>query len=266
MTQASASLPAQEDFLAFALELLRTPHKPHYGDRGCDFYAQSVAYAWCRHHEGARPGEYDGARENQIVAMAIETAWELVRRGFLRPGGKTYPDANAADPARFTLTSRGREWLVNADDTHFIVMQPGALSRALGAFRKQFGDGFEQRAQEALRCREADAWLATCAMCGAAAESILLALAVVKTGDEEAVFKEYRAATGRKKTIDGLVGKQPENLQRPFRSLMGILSYWRDDAAHGMASPISAPEAEEALRQLLMLAQFAAKNWKELTS
>jgi hypothetical protein len=145
-------------------------------------------------------------------------------------------------------------------------MQPGTLSRALAAFRTQFGDAFEQRSQEALRCREADAWLATCAMCGAAAESILLALAVAKTSDEEAVFKEYRTATGRKKTIDGLVGKQPDNLQRPFRSLMGILSYWRDDAGHGMASPISAPEAEEALRQLLMLAQFAAKHWKELIS
>ena len=147
-----------------------------------------------------------------------------------------------------------------------IIMQPGALSRALTVFRKQFGDGFDQRAQEALRCREADAWLATCAMCGAAAESILLALAVAKTRDEDAVYKEYRAASGRKKTIDGLVGQKLEKLQQPFRSLMGILSYWRDDAAHGMDSPISAPEAEEALRQLLMLAQFASKNWRELTS
>jgi len=47
---------------------------------------------------------------------------------------------------------------------------------------------------------------------------------------------------------------------------MAILSYWRDDAAHGVASPISASEAEEALRQLLLLAQFAAQYWKELTA
>lgn len=266
MAQTSASQPAQDDFVAFALDFLRSPSKGHYGDRGCDFYAQSVAHAWCRQHEGARPGEPTGERENQIVAVAMETAWELVRRGFLRPGGRSYPDGNAADPARFCLTERGRDWLARADESHFIVMQPGALSQALASFQKLFGNGFEQRSQEALRCREADAWLATCAMCGAAAESVLLALAVAKTGDEEAVFKEYRTATGRKKTIDALVGKQPDNLQRPFRSLMGILSYWRDDAAHGMASPISAPEAEEALRQLLMLAQFAAKHWKDLIS
>jgi hypothetical protein len=266
MAQASADLPPQEDILAFALHTLRVPGKGHYGDRGCDFYAQSVAYAWCRQHEGARPGEPAGARENEIIAVAMEAAWELVRRGFLRPGDRSYPDANAADPGRFCLTARGRDWLANADETHFIVMQPGTLARALGAFRDQFGDGFEQRSQEALRCREADAWLATCVMCGAAAESILLALAFAKARDEDTVIKEYRTATGRKKTIDALVGKHPDNLQRPFRSLMGILSYWRDDAAHGMASPISAPEAEEALRQLLMLAQFSARYWNELTA
>jgi hypothetical protein len=266
MTHNPTTLPPQDDFIAFALQTLRAPGNQHYGDRGCDFYAQSVAYAWCRQYESLRPGELGGNRENQIVAVAIETAWELVRRGLLRPGGRSFPDANAADPARFSLTERGREWLTSADESHFIVMQSGALTRALATFRSQFGDGYEQRAQEAILCREADAWLATCVMCGAAAESILLALAFAKSGDQVAVIKEYRTATGRKKTIDALVGKQSDNLQRSFRSLMGILSYWRDDAAHGMASPISAPEAEEALRQLLMLAQFASRHWKELTA
>jgi hypothetical protein len=103
-------------------------------------------------------------------------------------------------------------------------------------------------------------------MCGAAAESILLALATAKSNDENAVLKEYRTATGRKKTIDGLVGQQTDSSQRQFRSFMSLLSYWRDDAAHGIATPISAPEAEEALRQLLMLAQFAGRYWSELTA
>jgi hypothetical protein len=103
-------------------------------------------------------------------------------------------------------------------------------------------------------------------MCGAAAESILLSLAVAKAGSEEAVLKEYKASNGRKRTIDMLVGKSPDDLQRPFRSSMSILSYWRDDAAHGTPSTISAPEAEEALRQLLILSQFAAKRWDQLTA
>jgi hypothetical protein len=103
-------------------------------------------------------------------------------------------------------------------------------------------------------------------MCGAAAESILLSLAVAKTGTEEAVLKDYKSAHGRRKTIDLLVGKAPSQLQGPFRSLMAILSYWRDDAAHGSNSLISAPEAEEALRQLLILSQFSHRHWEELTA
>jgi hypothetical protein len=266
MSQYPTSLPAQDDFLAFALDCLRATGKPHYGDRGCDYYAQNAAHAWCRQYEGVRAGEPSGARENEVIVAAMEAGWELVRRGILRPGGRSYPDGNAADPARFCLTERGREWLAAADETHFVVMQPNALSKALAAFEKQFGSGFGQRAQEALRCREGDAWLATCVMCGAAAESILLTLSIAKVGNEDAVIREYRTATGRKKTTDMLVGKLPDSIQRPFRSLIGILSYWRDDAAHGVASPISAPEAEEALRQLVMLAQFASRHWNDLTA
>jgi hypothetical protein len=103
-------------------------------------------------------------------------------------------------------------------------------------------------------------------MCGAAAESILLALAIAKTCNEDAVIKEYRVPAGRKKTIDSLVGQLSFGVQGQFRSLMRLLSYWRDDAAHGMASPISAAEADEAMRQLHVLSQFADRHWAELTT
>jgi hypothetical protein len=41
-------------------------------------------------------------------------------------------------------------------------------------------------------------YLACCAMAGAAAESILLAVAIAKTGDEDKMLKTYRAAGGRR--------------------------------------------------------------------
>jgi hypothetical protein len=103
-------------------------------------------------------------------------------------------------------------------------------------------------------------------MCGAAAESILLALAIAKSGDEDATIREYTGGSGRKRTIDALVGQQPNRIQGEFRSSMNILSYWRDDAAHGMASPISAAEAEVAMQQLLRLSQFADRRWDEFTA
>jgi hypothetical protein len=256
-------LPAPEHFLVFALSWLRGDvDKSRDNDRQCDFYAQAVAWDWCLQQEKTQ----DGKRRDALVAVAIEAAWELVRRGILRPGGRLFPDGNASDPGRFSLTTRGRQWLADADESHFILMQPGALAQAFKAFEKRFGEGFLQRSHEALRCREADAWLAGCAMCGAAAESILLALAIAKSGDEDATIKEYRTGSGRKKTIDALVGQKPSKVQSEFRSSMSILSYWRDDAAHGLASPISPAEAEEAVRQLLILSQLADRHWDELTA
>jgi hypothetical protein len=258
-----SDLPAPERFLAFALSWLRGDvNKSREMDRRCDFYAETVAWDWCLQQEKTQ----DGKRRDALVPVAVETAWELVRRGILRPGVRSFPDANASDPGRFCITARGRQWLADADESHFILMQPGALAHTLKAFEKRYGEAFVQRSQEAIRCREAGAWLASCVMCGAAAESILLALAIAKSRDEEATIRECKGGSGRKKTIDALVGQKPNKVQGEFRSSMNILSYWRDDAAHGLASPISPAEAEVAMQQLLRLSQFANRHWDELTN
>ncbi len=102
-------------------------------------------------------------------------------------------------------------------------------------------------------------------MVGAAAESILLAAAVEKVGDEDSVLKEYKASKGRKKITDLVIGQAPGNIARPFRSGMALLSYWRDTAGHGEIAPISSPEADQALRELLALSHFSSDNWAELT-
>ena len=48
-------------------------------------------------------------------------------------------------------------------------------------------------------CYTAGAYQACCAMVGAATESALLRVAIEKDGDEEAVIREYRSASGRRK-------------------------------------------------------------------
>jgi hypothetical protein len=102
-------------------------------------------------------------------------------------------------------------------------------------------------------------------MCGAAAESILLAVAIAKSGDDVATLALYRAANGRRKVIDRVVGQAKATIAEPFRSTTGLLSFWRDDAAHGLASAISEIEAHEALARLMRFAQFSAENWDDLT-
>jgi hypothetical protein len=55
----------------------------------------------------------------------------------------------------------------------------------LQPFIGRFGDGFAQRAAEASRCHRTTNYLACCVMAGAAAESILLAVAIAKMAGDE---------------------------------------------------------------------------------
>jgi hypothetical protein len=135
----------------------------------------------------------------------------------------------------------------------------------LGKLSPRFGAGFLQRATEAVTCHRFGAYLGCCAMCGAAAESILLAVAIAKRGDEGATLTTYRSASGRRRVVESVVGDARQAISEPFRSATGLLSFWRDDAAHGLASSISEIEAHEALARLLRFAQFATDNWDDLT-
>ena len=102
-------------------------------------------------------------------------------------------------------------------------------------------------------------------MCGAAAESILLQVAIEKVGDDEKVIRAYRSANGRTKVENIIVGQVREPLASQFRNLTDLLKYWRDEAAHGSFSDISEFEAHEAMAPLLRLAHFADDHWTELT-
>jgi hypothetical protein len=44
-----------------------------------------------------------------------------------------------------------------------------------------------------------------------------------------------------------------------------IISLWRDEAAHGRATPFSTANADEALRQLLHMSQWVNREWDNLT-
>lgn len=196
-------------------------------------------------------------------------AWELCRRGILRPApcttgniGQTASDLGMKD---YFITPLGKKWLSEVTDLEFIPPEPNAIGHLLGQFRNQFGDGFHQRAQEAARCYGAHANLAACVMAGAAAEAILLATATAKTGDGEKVIKAYGSSKGRSRVMDMVVGQATAPLSRQFRSSTSLLDYWRDEAAHGRVSAISELEAHDALARLIRFAQFVTDNWGELT-
>lgn len=211
------------------------------------------------------------SRDHEVYCRPFyDAAWELCRRGVLRPGqvaplGRAASGHFAGDG--YALTEWGIAWTKKAAaDRASIPSDPSRLAEVLVQFEKRFGAGYGQRAAEAVSDYRATNYLSACTMAGAAAESILLATAVARLKDEGKVLAEYRSSSGRGRVLKRLTESLPKGIADQFAGGMGILSYWRDDAGHGTASTISEIEAHEALSRLLRLAQFTNDNWSKLTS
>jgi hypothetical protein len=198
-----------------------------------------------------------------------DAAWELCRIGILRPGLHAAMDQGVIGSGTFSgdgysITAFGHEWLANPDRR--AAGDPSRMSEIFASFGTLFGHGFAQRASEAIRCHRTGNYLAACVMAGAAAESILLAVGVAKTGDEPKVLKDYASAAGRGRVTKLVVAGLTNSVARTFDAALQVLHYWRDDAAHGMETTIVEVEAYASLTQLLRLAQFCSNRWADLTS
>jgi hypothetical protein len=208
------------------------------------------------------------AGENEPYCQPFfDAAWYLCRIGVLRPGERA-PQIGIRGPAwngdGFSLTHFGREWIATAAKRP--PSDPGRFGEIMWPFAARFGAGFLQRAMEASRCYQTGNYLACCAMAGAATESILLAVAIAKIGDEETTLREYRSAGGRKKITDRIAGAVKGGLATHFMTASGVLSFWRDETAHGVHTTISEVEAQASLAQLLRFAQLVHDNWTTLSS
>lgn len=220
--------------------------------------------------QGQAASDQQGAielRMREVSPHFFAAAWELCRRGVIRPGIRTL-DSQSTDAGSagcgYSVTPFGRTWLAEGHADDFVPTEPERFGRLLSPYENRFGPGFHERAQQAIRCYGAHAYLACCAMCGAAAESILLSIAIAKTGDESVVLKEYRAANGRTKIETLILGKARQGLQNGLRAYTELLKYWRDESSHGMASKINDEHAYTSLAMLLRFAQFSNDNWQEL--
>jgi hypothetical protein len=249
-----------DDAIAILLDLLRNNRA---GGYGYDLYARTGADFAARQRY---PNEhYIENPIRQLSPIFYEAAWELCRRGIVRPGVRRAGE-QAVEEGGYSLTVAGRAALENLDATTILIAQPGSLSATFTGYRVLFGDAFHQRATEAIRCRNAEAWLACCAMVGAAAESVLLAIAISKEQDEGQILRAYRGVRGRQTVLNMIVGQADAPRRNTLTTFAGIISLWRDDAAHGQASLIDTSNADEALRQLLHMCQWVAREWDNLTA
>lgn len=235
-----------------------------YGTYGYDVYLPSLAMTYLKKELGPAgyPGDHPLIRS--LMKKFYPAAWDLCRRGILRPGPSEYGGqvVNEGQGAGYSITPFGEQWLAAANRNDFLPTEPERYGQMLSKYQTRFSPTFQIRGQEAVRCYGALAYIACCAMCGAAAETILLSLAVEKLGEETA-SREYRGATGRSKIQNALFGKSP--LRDEAQAYLTLLNYWRTDATHGKPTAVGENEAFTALTLLLRFAIFASDNWAGLT-
>lgn len=259
---------SEEDAFHFIVRVLRENFIPDMGSSyGYDVYLPNIVMHYLisvgkRSHSEAQ-------RDFRAISPAfMGAAWELARRGVLRPGVKAMGQQATDDGSAgsgFSVTPAGRKWLKEAGQYDFVPIEPQRFSKMLDSFTPRFGPGFQERSQDAIRCYGANVYLACCAMCGAAAESILLAVAIAKEGHADKVERLYLASGGRRKVENLILGQQPKPIQEEFLGYLSLLKYWRDAASHGRRSGIADNEAYTALAVLLRFAQFANDRWADLT-
>lgn len=255
-----------QDAEAIIIRWIRERPASEYSNYGYDIYIPNVI-RWHLHLTGVRDRP---ELERQVPALSspfYAAAWELCRRGVIRPGMREMglqATEQGSGGDGYSITPFGEQWAAESDRDDFVPTEPQRFAQMLRPYQPQFGPGFYERAQEAVRCYGAHAHLACCAMCGAAAESILLAAAIAKRG-EETVIKTYASAGGRSRVQKDLLAHTHEPIRQEFNNLSVLLRYWRDEASNGKAARIGDNEAYTSLALLLRLAQFVNEHWGELT-
>ena len=256
-----------EDALAFVVERLRDDVRNRaasLGDYGYEFYVPNAMRDYYR--RVVKRDLQRGREEDAVAPPFLNAAWELCRRGVLRPGVMSLNAQSTLEGSAgcgYCVTPFGRTWLGEPGNI-FVPTEPERFAQLLEPYRERFGPGFHERAQQAMRCYDAHAYLACCAMCGAAAESVLLATACEKIGVEKAT-KLYLSGSGRSRLDKLLLGQVEERLRRDIQASSGLLNYWRDSSAHGRALDIADNEAFSSLAILLRLASLVTENWSALT-
>lgn len=243
-----------------------------FGEYGYDVYLRRALIDFVSTHLGNSVQGLDRttAINQGVISQSpafYAAAWDLCRRGILRPGVSRLGAQDTSDGSGgggYSVTPFGVEWLLEHTRDDYVPTEPGRFAAMLKPYAQRFGPGFQERSQEAIRCYGAHAYLACCAMCGAAAEAILLSMRIAQTGNEEEVLSAYTSQGGRNRIEASLLGKSTDNIRREFGGYTTLLKYWRDAASHGASSGISDNEAYTSLALLLRFAQFTNDRWNQI--
>lgn len=198
-------------------------------------------------------------------APYFDVAWELARRGILVPVVIHNAGAFRAIADEYRLSPYGLRWAGQLSNDAVLPTETSRFSTLLMKHSARYGPAYVSRGQEALACYGGQHYLASCTMSGAAAEAIVLALAVARIGDEAKVLADYRTQSGTSKVLKALGGQLKEGRRQELETFFSLLKYWRDGAAHATAADFDEEAAFTSLILLLRFAHYGEARWNELT-
>jgi len=256
--------PSEDEALEFITELMRRGQQS-IGHQYYDVHLPTLIGLYVSQRVSPTPGI--GTDTNLIESIAapfLSAIWSLCRLGVLRPGPTRLDSWGQfrGEATGYSYTEFGRRWLKEASPV--LPTFPNKLTDLLLGFGKQFGDAYRLRCNDAVLAHNGLAYYACCAMVGAAAEAILLQAAVAKLGQKKAESL-YFNRNGRSALQKSLLGQKPQTFRTEFERHTDLITYWRDQSAHGHQTGIKEGEAYMALSGLLRFAHFASDNWAELT-
>lgn len=259
----------EEDAYSFCVEYLQAVlagkiRAQNFG--GFDIYASQVLDSFCEHEK--LTDHNDRLAAGAFVSRTLLSGlWQLCLRGILRPSVSNLNIQHCQERlpgASYSITEEGKRWLTNSDNLHMLLASR-SFAELLCSNSDRFGIAYKERVVEAVKCFDTGCYLACCSMCGAACESIYLALAVSKKGDEAEVLKRYRSSDGRKQLQNIIEQNLPGGLIRSLKSGFEVVAYWRDCSAHGEVTNLGRSEARACLNILLTLVQTANDRWDDIT-
>jgi hypothetical protein len=257
--------PTEDQALHFMTEKLRGGE--NMGRNNYEVYVWNVADRYVRSLITVPQGLDIQDFVEKIISPFFTAAWALCRLGVLRPGpspGRSHVfNTNHEEAQGYGITEFGRRWIAETPPT--LPPLVGPMTDMLLSAGKDFGDAYKLRTQDAVLAYNGHAYFACCAMAGAAAEAILLKAAVAKLGQEKAE-ELYFNSRGRSQLQNSLLGQQTKGFRNEFERHTDLITYWRDQSAHGHQTEIKEGEAYMALSGLLRFAHFASDKWKDLTT
>lgn len=204
---------------------------------------------------------------DELQKTFADACWFLALQGIIRPstiipkniGETTNYGANGTC---FSITESGKEWLKKHTREYFIFTTAIQYTEIIKPFSSNFDEAFTIRSTEAASCYQSCNYYATCAMAGAATESVFLSIGTKILGSIEKVKKSYHATGGRKKLLknikDSLSSKE---LQDNIDNYTGMLNYWRDESTHASNNNITKFDALNSLERLLNFSRLIHTRW-----